>query len=160
MQTKRSSMAVLFALAFAAGCGSGGGSSLPTAVPGRAALSIAVIPNPIQAKRVSGDTYDFPFTVSLRESNGVSVEVQNVRADVRALGGIPIYSESYGPAEIARLGYPTTIPANGDLRYSLSPRKEVPDDRLFGSVSAEVTVEGRDANGNQVSASTTVTVTR
>lgn len=150
----------LVTLSVACGSSGGGTSSVPQVIPGRAALSVSVIPNPIVARKVSGNTYDFPFTVSVRESNGVAVNINRVSADVRALGGIPVYNESYSTAEIARMNYPTQIAGNSELRYSLNPRKEVPDDRLFGGVSAVITVDGTDANGNQVSADTTVTVTR
>lgn len=151
---------ILF-LSLTMGCSSSDdGSADPVTVPGQAALQITVAPNPIQARHVSGDTYDFPFTVSLRERNGVAVTVDRVSIDVRALGAIPVYSESLSREQIAQRGYPTSLRGGGELRYSLTPRKEVPDDRLFGGVAADVRVDATDANGNHVSATTVVTVTR
>lgn len=159
---KRFVVLSLFILALA-GCGSSGGgsSSTPvTTVPGRGALDIQVVPNPIVATRVSGDVYEFPFEVVVRETGGQRVDVNRVSANVVALGALPIASETYDAAKIRSLGYPTTVPANGELRYRFTQRREVPDERLFGGVSADLRVDAVDANGNSVDASTKVTVTR
>ena len=151
--------ALLVATACAGGPQSSSGGGVST-VPGRAAVTIAIVPNPIVAQRVSGDSYDFPFEVVVRETGGQPVEITRITADVRALGSIPVATESYDAAEIRSLGFATTVPANGELRYRFTPRKSVPDDRLFGGVSAELRVEARDASGASVTASTTVSVTR
>jgi hypothetical protein len=58
------------------------------------------------------------------------------------------------------MGYSPSLGANAEVRYRFAPRKEVPDDRLFGSVSAELRVEARDASGTPTVATTTVTITR
>jgi hypothetical protein len=120
-----------------------------------------VSPNPIIATKVSGETYEFPFEVLIRETGGRPVEITRVSADVYALGGtIRIANESYDAARIRSLGYSTSIPANGQVRYRFAQRREVPDDRLFGSVSADLRVDGRDDTGTATTASTTVTVRR
>ncbi|MEO6258703.1 MAG: hypothetical protein ABIP63_00055, partial [Thermoanaerobaculia bacterium] len=95
-----------------------------------------------------------------RETGGHPLTVQRIVLDVFALGGLKVASESYGSAEIAALGYPTSIAANGNLRYHLAPRKDVSDDRLFGSVTGQVRIEATDDTGTPTTASTTVTVTR
>lgn len=144
-----------------AGCGSSGGvTSTPAAVPGRGALDIHVVPNPIVATRVSGETYEFPFEVVVRETGGQRVDINRVSANVVALGALPIASETYDAAKIRSLGFQTSVPANGELRYRFTQRRDVPDDRLFGSVSADLRVDAVDANGNNVDAGTKVTVTR
>lgn len=155
-------LSVVLALSLAA-CSSGGGdrpSTIPETVPGRGVLEISVEPNPILATDRQGDTYSFPFTVRIRETGGVEVHIDEVRMDVVALGAINVYSERFGREEIIRRGYPTTIGAGSEIRYSFNPRKEVPDERIFGGVAAELTATGRDANGNQVRATTRVTVQR
>jgi hypothetical protein len=157
---KRAALAaLLLTLTF---CSSGGGGRpLPsTSVPGHGAIQITIVPNPIVARQVSGDTYDFPFEVVVRETGGRPVTVRRVSADVIALGGIRIGGESYDAAQISGMGYNTTVPANGELRYRFTPRRSVGDDRLFGSVSAEVRVEAADDQGAPVTAGTTVTVRR
>jgi hypothetical protein len=71
-----------------------------------------------------------------------------------------VANESYDAARIASLGYPTTLSANGELRYAFRPRKEVTDDRLFGGVTADLRVDAVDDTGTPTSATTTVGVTR
>ncbi|HEY5610056.1 MAG TPA: hypothetical protein VIL97_02515 [Thermoanaerobaculia bacterium] len=137
-----------------------GDSSRTMTQPGRGALALEVAPNPIVAQRVSGDKYDFPFTISLREVGGVAVHVDRVSIEVRGPGGIRFYTEILDRAEIARKGYPTSIEAGGQIRYQLNPRKDVPSDLLFGSVYADLTVEATDGNGEPARAQTRVTVER
>ena len=148
---------LLFLAAFCAGSNGGNQSS---SVPGHGAISIQVAPNPIVARPVSGDTYDFPFDVIVHETGGHPVTIQRISADVTALGGIPVATESYDAARINGLGYSTTVAPNGELRYHFAPRKSVPDGRLFGGVSANLRVDATDDTGTATSASTTVTVTR
>jgi hypothetical protein len=151
---------VLAVLAAASCSSSSGPSSGSTALPGHGALSINIVPNPIVAQKAPGDQYDFPFEVVLRETGGHPVTINRVSADVNALGGIPVANETYDAARIAALGYPTTIAANGELRYRFNPRKSVPDDRLFGNVTADLTIDGTDDTGAPTQARTRVTVQR
>jgi hypothetical protein len=153
--------ALLFILLTLVSCSSGGGGSTPPpTVSGQGAIQIAIMPNPIVATQVRGDLYDFPFEVVIRETGGRPVTVTRVTADVMALGSIRVGGESYDAAQINALGFGNTIPANGELRYRFTPRREVSDDRLFGSVSADVRVDARDDRGAQVRAETSVTVRR
>jgi len=142
-------------------CASSNDSPSTTPTPaGRGSITIDIIPNPIIATRVNGETYDFPFEVVVRETGGRDVEIERVTADVRALGSIPVADESYDAAKIRSLGYATRIPANSEVRYRFTPRKEVPDDRLFGSVSAELRAVAHDDSGAPANASVTVTIRR
>jgi len=155
---KTAALAFTLLAAFAA-CNNGPSSGV-TSVPGHGAISVQVIPNPIVATRVSGNTYDFPFEVVVRETGGRPINVTRVSADVRFAGGISVAEESWDAARIRSMGYNTAIPPHGEVRYRFAPRKEVPDDRLFGSVAAELEVEATDDTGAATSARTTVTVTR
>ncbi len=142
-------------------CASSNDSPIPIQAPvGRGSITIDIIPNPIVATRVNDETYDFPFEVVVRETGGRDVEIERVTADVRALGAIPVADESYDAAKIRSLGYATRIPANSEVRYRFTPRKEVPDDRLFGSVSAELRAIAHDDSGAPANASVTVTIRR
>ncbi|HYI11760.1 MAG TPA: hypothetical protein VEK57_22065 [Thermoanaerobaculia bacterium] len=137
-----------------------GPSPVVTPVPGEGAISIQVVPNPIVAKRASGDTYDFPFEVVVRETGGRAVNVNRVTARVMLPGGFPVANESWDAERIRSMGFGTTVAANGELRYRFTPRKDVPDERLFNGVSAELRVEATDDTGKATDATTTVTVTR
>jgi hypothetical protein len=150
----------LLALLLAACSSSNPGSSTATATPGHGALSIDVIPNPIVAHNVSGDTYELPFDVVIRETGGADVTVQRVSLDVYALGAIHLYSISYTGAEIEGLGYSTRVPAGTEQRYHFNPSKSVPDDRLFGGVTAELRVDATDASGTPAVTRTGVSVRR
>ena len=140
-------------------CGSSPG---PASVsrPGHGAITIAVVPNPIVAQKMAGDMYRFPFDVIIRETGGHPVTVTRVSADVRAIAGIKVASESYDAAKINSLGFSTTVGPNHEIHYHFEPEKSVPDDRLFGNVTAELTVDGVDETGTPATARTTVTVTR
>jgi hypothetical protein len=140
-------------------CATAGPVQTPPAA-GHGALAIAIVPNPIVATRVTGDVYDFPFDVRVSNPGSLSVTIDEVRIDVTALGGIRIHSESKTAADIQNHGYPTLVPAGETLFYRFSPRKDVPSDRLFDSVSALLTAYGTDSSGREVSASNRVSVTR
>jgi hypothetical protein len=136
------------------------GQSGVTSVPGHGAVAIEVIPNPIMATLVSGNTYDFPFEVVVRETGGRPVTVQRVTARVFLGGGLTLATESWDAQRIRSMGYNTTLGANSEVRYRFSPRKDVPDDRIFGGVSAELKVEATDDTGAATEATTAVTVSR
>ncbi len=136
------------------------GATQTSSLPGHGAITLTVTPNPIVAQKVSGSTYDFPFDVIVRESGGHPVSITRVTADIYSVGGIKIGSESYDAAKINALGFSTNVPANGELRYHFTPRKNVQDDRLFGGVYGDVKAEGVDESGTATSATVRVTVTR
>ena len=149
----------LLLLLVAAACNSGPKNSV-TAAPGHGAVSIQVVPNPIVATRVSGDTYDFPFDVVVRETGGRPITVTRVSATVFAPGGLNLGGESWDADRIRSLGYNTTINSHAEVRYHFAPRKSVPDERIFGSISAELRVEAVDDTGQTTNATTRVTITR
>lgn len=149
---------LLLLLSFCAG--SSGPASSGSSSPGRGAISINIVPNPIVARLVSGQTYDFPFDVVVRETGGRPVSITRVTADVKALGGIPVANESYDAAKIRALGFATNVAAGGELRYHFSQRHSVPDERLFGNVTAEITVDAIDDGGVATTGRTRVTITR
>jgi hypothetical protein len=136
------------------------GAGRTSSLPGHGAIAIQIVPNPIVAKRVSGNTYDFPLDVVVRETGGRGVTVSRVTADVYGPAGVRLGSESWDTARIRGAGFSTNIPGNGELRYHFSPRKSVPDERLFSGVYAELRVNAYDETNAPASATTTVTVTR
>jgi hypothetical protein len=152
-------LALAISLLVFAGCASGPRTG-PASVPGRGAITVEVEPNPIVATQVSGNMYEFPFHVIVRESGGRAVNVTRVSATVKGMGGLTFARESWDANQIRAMGYATSVGANGELRYRFAPRREVPDVRLFGGVSAQLTVEGTDDLAAPASASTVVTVTR
>ena len=151
--------AVAFAALLLAACSSTKAPAT-SASAGHGAISVQIIPNPIVAKSAGGSTYDFPFEVVVRETAGRAVTISRVTADVFALGGLQVASETYSDQEIRALGYSTNVPGNGELRYRFSPRKSVPSESLFNSVSAQVKVHAYDDTNTPTVGTVNVTVTR
>ncbi len=154
---KKLALSLALLLVFA-GCG--GSNTGVTSVPGHGAIAIEVIPNPIVATQVSGNMYDFPFEVVVRETGGRPVTVQRVTATVLLGGGLQLARETWDADAIRAMGYNTSLGAHSETRFKFAPRKEVPDDRLFGGVSAELKVDATDDTGTATSATTSVTVRR
>jgi hypothetical protein len=146
-------------LLICAACNQGPQSQV-TSVPGKGAISVTVQPNPIVATRVSGDTYDLPFDVIVRETGGRPVTVTGVTATVFGPGNITVGRESWDADRIRSMGYNLSLNPHGELRYRFTPRREVTDDRIFGALKAELRVEAVDDTGTATSASTEVTVRR
>ena len=136
------------------------GASRTSSLPGHGAISISVVPNPIVAQHISGDTYEFPFDVVVRETGGRSVTVSRVTVDVYGPAGVRLASVAWDAASIASNGYSTNLPANGERRYHFNPRKSVPSDSVFNGTRAEVRVDAYDETGTPASATTVVTATK
>ena len=142
-------------------CAHGGGNA-PVAPPTPAAhgvVKVAVAPNPIVAVHVDGNNYEFPFDIVLRETGGRPISITGVVVTVYAFG-LPVNVDQNDVAEIRRLGFDPNIPANGEVRYHLQPRRAVTDDRIFGSITAGVRIEATDDAGGTTSDSIRVSVTR
>jgi len=122
-------------------------------------LAIAIYPNPIIAKQVEANLYEFPFEVSLRETGGANVEIDGIRVEVR-LAALPIFAQTFDQTELTRRGYSATVPAGGNVQYRFSPRREVPMDLPLLQLSAAVVVFGLDPMGRRTEAGTIVTVRR
>ena len=142
-------------------CSSGKpGSTQTSSVPGHGAIALTVVPNPIVAQKVRGDAYDFPFDVVVRETGGHPITITRVTADIySSLGGLKLGSESYDAAKIQSLGYSTSVPPGGELRYHFAPRKNVQDDRLFGGIYGDVRADAVDETGAATTATVRITVT-
>lgn len=136
------------------------GTTRSSGLQGHGAIAIQVVPNPVVAHLVSGNTYEFPFDVVVRETGGRAVTISRVSANVYALGGVQVATENYDATRIASLGYSMNLPGNGELRYHFSPRKTVTNERLFSGVSAQVRVDAYDDTNTPTSATVTVTVTK
>ena len=78
------------------------------------------------------------------------------RADLEGVGAVEAFMR------VKRAGFKPSL----NLLYALEGAlrdchwQEVPDDRLFGGVNADLRVEGVDDAGNAVSATTSVSITR
>ena len=127
-------------------------------IPQQGRITVAVRPNPIVARQVSGENYRFAFDVVINEVGGLDVEIQKVTLDVRAIGGLRIGNVSYDEAEIRAKGFDPTIKASSERIFRFNEVKPVGDERLLPAVTAELTVESIDAKGTFSTARTTATV--
>jgi hypothetical protein len=150
----RRARVALFVLAFVACHGARTGVH---SVPGQGAVTIEVVPNPIIAKHIRGTLWEFACDVTLRETGGRPINVQNVSATVFA-GALQVGREEWDANRIHTMGYSTTVPANGAMRYHFAPQRDVPDERYIDVLKAEIRVEATDDTGAVTSASTVVTV--
>lgn len=131
----------------------------PAPEPGaRGSLRISVDPNPIVAYVTSDGEYEFPLTIRLNETGGGEVTIERVGIDVLAVGGLKVYSTQLTAADIDDRGYSRTIEPLGEVRYTMRPRQQVPDERLLSSVWAELWAEARDAGGHAITTRTRVTL--
>ena len=130
----------------------------PAAPPARGALEIVVEPNPIVATPAGEGAWEFPFALSIRETGGSEVTINRVGIDVLTFGGLKVYGTELSAAEIDRRGYPRRVPPHGRIRYPMSPKQNVPDERLFTSVWGELWVEGTDEGGRSITTKTRATI--
>jgi hypothetical protein len=151
----RRSLLLLTILAVAACSGE---DDSPTA-PGRGSLRVEVTPNPIIAKRVAGmnDVYDMPFDVVLTETGGETVTIEKLVVDVKTFG-VTVLSKTYDASYLAGHNYSNVINAGTTVRYNFGPREEVPDAAFNSNVDADIRAEGRDAKGNVVRETKTVSL--
>jgi hypothetical protein len=134
------------------------GTTKNKSTPGRGAVKLTITPNPVIATNVGGNTYEFPFDVTVAETGGHPLTIDKITANVFAAGGIQVATESYDAAKIQTMGFATTLQAKGQIHYHFVPRKDVPDDRLFSSVYGDIRVEATDDNGSRASSTTTITL--
>lgn len=135
-------------------------ATAPPAPPSPGRLSIHVTPNPIVATPLEGDQFQFDFELEIREEGGSDVSIDRVSAEVLAFGGLRIAGRKMNADEIERRGFATSVDAGKSIRYSFRQKHDVPDERLLGSVKAELLIEGTDALGNRTTARATVGVVR
>lgn len=127
---------------------------------GHAIIALTITPNPVVAKNVGGNAYEFPFDVVVKETGGHPVTIDRVIANVYAGGGISVAMETYDREKIKTLGFATAIPARGEIQYHFNPRKDISDEGLLSSAYGDVRVEATDDNGTRASTKTTITVRR
>ena len=148
----------ILALLIAAAC-STSAPTTPPPVAGHGAVTIEVLPNPIVATPVSGNMYQFPFEVLVRETGGRAVTVQRVTATVQ-FGALTLARETYDTAQIRAMGHDPELAPHSQVRFRFNQKREVPDERLFSGVSAELRVDATDDAGTPINATTVVTVRR
>ncbi len=117
-----------------------------------------LLPNPVVAVPIGENLYRLSAEVSLRETGGVDVILTAIDVEVFLLGSVPLRKRHYAADEIRSRNYPTSIAAGANLQFPVSTDRIIEREVLLRTVTAEITIRGVDARGNQVSGSTRVKV--
>ncbi len=110
-------------------------------------LELDVAPNPLVAKRVADDLYEFTFDIIMREAGGVDVRIEDFTVDAVAFKTVTVHSQTFPGTYITDRGYPASIGAGKYLRFSFVKRWRIPARLLLSGASLHVTARTVDANG-------------
>ncbi|MGH9456568.1 MAG: hypothetical protein ACRD2J_02895 [Thermoanaerobaculia bacterium] len=157
---RRAAAGILALIAAACARQAGPAPAAPPVPEPPGALEIRVEPNPVLAIPAGESTWEFPFTLTVAETGGGSVEITRVGIEVFTVGGLKIYGSELTASEIDRRGYPRRLEPFGEVRYTMRPRQRVPDERLFGNFWGELWAEGVDSGGRRIETRTRVTIRR
>lgn len=125
---------------------------------GHGAIAVQVNPNPVRVQQGFKESFHFPVEVVVRETGGHPVRIARVSVRVEGPGGRNIGGGRWNAREIGKMGLPTTVPANGEVRMTLGPVRGVIDERQFSGVSAKVVVQALDETNTEAQGWTSVTV--
>lgn len=136
----------LLLLLTGAGC-AGLATESPAARKGH--LDLDVVPNPLVARQVADDLYEFEFDIVMRESGGIAVRIENFTVEAIAFRTIPMQTQTFPASYISDRGFPTTVEAGKVLRFSFVKRWNIPSRLLLSGASLHVTARTVDAEGQR-----------
>jgi hypothetical protein len=112
-------------------------------------LELEVEPNPLVARPLGDDVYEFAFDIIMRERGGVDVRIEDFTVEAIAFKTIPVRSQTYPASFITSRGYPADIAAGKYLRFSFVKRWKLPTDLLLSGASARITARTVDRDGRR-----------
>lgn len=104
-------------------------------------------PNPLIARKVGEDLYEFSFDIIMREAGGVDVRIQDFTVSAIAFKTVTVQSQTFPAAYITGRGYPAAIGAGKYLRFSFVKRWKIPARLLLSGASLHVSARTVDAGG-------------
>jgi hypothetical protein len=116
-------------------------------------------PNPLIARRVGDDLYEFSFDIIMREAGGVDVHIEDFTVSAIAFKTVAIRSQTYPASYITSHGYPASIGAGKYLRFSFVKRWTIPARLLLSGASLHVSARTVDADGRRDTAEAKIGVT-
>ena len=119
----------------------------PATLRGRIELDVA--PNPLVARLVGDDLYEFAFDIIMREAGGVDVRIEDFTVEGIAFKTLPVQTQTFPASYITDRGYPATIAAGKFLRFSFAKRWSIPSRLLLSGASLHVMARTVDANGRR-----------
>jgi len=115
-------------------------------VPVRGHLVLDTNPNPLVARSVGDDLYEFDFDIIMREAGGVGVRIEDFTVQAVAYRAIVVRSQTFPASAITDRGYPASIAAGKYLQFHFVKRWNIPHALLSGA-SLHVSARTVDANG-------------
>lgn len=115
----------------------------------RGHLQLEVEPNPLVARPLGDDVYEFAFDIIMRERGGVDVRIEDFTVEAIAFRSVPVRKQTYPASFITARGYPASIEAGKYLRFSFVKRWKLPTDLLLSGASARITARTIDADGRR-----------
>ncbi|HEX9161755.1 MAG TPA: hypothetical protein VF980_08625 [Thermoanaerobaculia bacterium] len=117
----------------------------PALLKGHVVLDVD--PNPLVARKVGNDVYEFAFDIIMREAGGVDVRIQDFTVDAIAFKTVTVQSQTFPAQFIVDHGLPASIAAGKYLRFSFVKRWTVPTRLLLSGAALHVSARTVDANG-------------
>lgn len=126
-------------------------AAMPKESPAQLAghLVLDTDPNPLVARQVDGDVYEFSFDIIMREAGGVDVRIDDFTVDAIAFKSVTVHSQTFPATYITGRGYPASIAAGKYLRFNFVKRWTVPSRLLLSGAAVHVTARTTDAAGNR-----------
>ncbi len=104
-------------------------------------------PNPLVARRVGDDLYEFSFDIIMREAGGVDVHIEDFTVSAIAFKSVTVQSQTFPARTITDRGYPASIAAGKYLRFSFVKRWKIPARLLLSGASLHISARTIDADG-------------
>ena len=128
-------------------------------VPVRGHLVLDTNPNPLVARRVGDDLYEFSFDIIMREAGGVDVRIEDFTVEAVAYRAVTVRSQTFPASAITDRGYPASIAAGKYLQFHFVKRWSIPHALLPGA-SLHVSARTIDANGRRDTSDVRIGVAR
>ena len=119
----------------------------PTTLKGHLILDTS--PNPLIAKKVGDDLYEFAFDIIMREAGGIDVRIEEFTVSAIAFRTVTVQSQTFPASYITDRGYPASVAAGKFLRFSFVKRWKIPTRLLLSGASLHVAARTIDADGRR-----------
>jgi hypothetical protein len=117
-------------------------------VPLHGHLVLDTNPNPLVARRVGNDLYEFEFDIIMREAGGVDVRIEDFTVEAVAFHTVVVRSQTFPASMITDRGYPASVAAGKYLQFHFVKRWNIPA-ALLTHASVHVSARTIDANGHR-----------
>lgn len=124
-----------------------GAPETPAVLKGR--LVLDTDPNPLAARKVGDDLYEFSFAIVMREEGGVDVRIDDFTVEAVAFKTVVVRSQTFPGSYIVERGYPAEVPAGQYLRFDFRKRWPIPTRFLLSGATVRVTARTVDRQGRK-----------